>query len=57
VRYDAMSVMLLNEFLKAHRKMEEQSREVQQQKVTINELRKAIESVVARLKEQDSAIQ
>jgi Chaperone of endosialidase len=57
VRHEAVNAMLLNEFLKAHRKMEEQSREVEQQKVTINELRKAMESVVGRLKEQDSTIQ
>jgi DNA recombination-dependent growth factor C len=42
--------MLLNEFLKAHRKMEEQE-------ATIAQLKKEMETVVARLKEQDSKIQ
>jgi len=48
VRYDQINAML-NEFLKEHRKVEEQE-------TTIVELRKEIEMVVARLKEQDSRI-
>jgi Chaperone of endosialidase len=43
VRYDQVNAMLLNEFLKAHRKMEEQQ--------------KQIDTLTARLKEQDSKIQ
>ena len=50
VRYDAVNAMLLNEFLKAHRK-------AQQQEATITELKKEVETVVARLKKQDSKIQ
>jgi len=50
VRYDQINAMLLNEFLKEHRKVEEQE-------TTIMQLRKEIETVVARLKEQDSKIQ
>ena len=50
VRYDQINTMLLNEFLKEHRKVDEQE-------TTIMQLRKEIESVVARLKEQDSKIQ
>jgi hypothetical protein len=50
VRYDAVNAMLLNEFLKEHRKVEEQQ-------ATITQLKKEIETVVARLKEQDSKIQ
>jgi myosin heavy subunit len=50
VRYEAVNAMLLNEFLKEHRK-------VQEQEVTISELKKAMETVVAQLKEQDSKIQ
>ena len=64
VRYDAVNAMLLNEFLKEHRKVEEQNgrlenqaHKIQEQEVTIAELKKAVETVVARLKEQDSKIQ
>lgn len=42
--------MLLNEFLKEDRKLQEQE-------ATITQLKKEMESVVARLKEQDSKIQ
>ena len=71
VRYEAVNAMLLNEFLKEHRRVEEQGCEVQEQKSTISELKitvskqealiaqqqKEIETVAARLKEQDSKIQ
>jgi hypothetical protein len=50
VRYDAVNAMLLNEFLKEHRKVEEQE-------ATITQLKKGMESVTARLKEQDSKIE
>jgi len=71
VRYDAVNAMLLNEFLKEHRRVGQQAREMQQQQatiaelksdgakedVTISEFQKQMESVVARLKEHDSSIQ
>ncbi len=57
VRYEAVNAMLLNEFLKEHRKVQEQARDIQQQKATITELKNGMETVVARLKEQDSRIQ
>jgi len=50
VRYDAVNAMLLNEFLKEHGK-------VQDQEAIIAELKKQMETVVARLKEQNSKIQ
>ena len=50
VRYDAVNAMLLNEFLKEHRKNEEQQ-------ATIAQLKKEMETVVARLKEHDSQMQ
>ena len=50
VRYEAVNAMLLNEFLKEHRK-------VQEQETTIAQLKKGMEAVTARLKEQDSKIQ
>src|ERR1043166_7989080 len=36
VRYDAVNAMLLNEFLKAHRRVEQQAREIQKQRKTIS---------------------
>ena len=71
VRYDAVNAMLLNEFLKEHRKVEQQAREMQEQQATIAELEsdaakqeatisqleKELESVVACLKEHDSRSQ
>jgi hypothetical protein len=50
VRYSAINAMLLNEFLKEHRK-------VQEQEATITELKNEVATVVARLKEQDSKIE
>ncbi len=50
VRYEMVNAMLLNEFLKEHRK-------VQEQEATIAQLRKDMENVLARLKEHDSKIQ
>ena len=39
VRYDQVNAMLLNEFLKEHRKIEQQDRKIQQQEATIAELK------------------
>jgi hypothetical protein len=50
VRYEAVNAMLLNEFLKGHRK-------VQEQEATISRLEKGMERVIARLEEQESQIQ
>ena len=57
VRYEAVNAMLLNEFLKEHRKVEEQSRKIQEQEATIAQLKKEMKTVVAHLEEQDSKIQ
>ena len=57
VRYDQVNAMLLNEFLKEHRKVEEQSRKIQEQDATITRFKKEMQTIVARLKEQDSKIQ
>ena len=57
VRYDAVNVMLLNEFLKEHRKVQEQSHKVQEQEATIAQLKKQMETMVAQLKEQAAQIQ
>jgi hypothetical protein len=50
VRYEAVNAMLLNEFLKEHRT-------VQEQKATISELKNGIAALVAQLKEQAAQIQ
>ena len=68
VRYEAVNAMLLNEFLKEHRKVQEQGRKLQQQETTIaqqrkdfedtiSELKKEMETLAARSKEQDAKIQ
>ena len=64
VRYDAVNAMLLNEFLKEHCKVEEQSRKIQEQEATITELKstvaqqnKDMKVFAANLKEQASQIQ
>ena len=57
VRYDQVNAMLLNEFLKEHWKVEEQSCEILEQRATITELKKGMATVVAELKEQASQIQ
>ena len=45
--------MLLNEFLKEHKKVEEQAREIREQKAAINRLGKTVETVIARIKEHE----
>ncbi len=68
VRYDAVNAMLLNEFLKEHRKVEEQSgklqnqaRKIQEQEATITQLKKdfgaTTAQLTARLDQQASQIQ
>jgi hypothetical protein len=64
VRYEMVNAMLLNEFLKQHeafleegRKGKEQDRKIQEQEVTIAQLKKEMETVLVRLKGHDSEIQ
>jgi uncharacterized coiled-coil protein SlyX len=57
VRYEAVNAMLLNEFLKEHRKVEVQEAIITQLKSTVAEQQKGMEAVIAHLKEQDSKIQ
>jgi uncharacterized coiled-coil protein SlyX len=42
VRYEAVDAMLLNEFLKEHRAVEEQKRKIQEQEATITQLKSAL---------------
>jgi len=53
VRYDAVNAMLLNEFLKEHKKVEEQAREIREQKAAINRLGKTVETALARIEEHE----
>ena len=64
VRYEQINTMLLNEFLKEHRKVEQQEASITELKSTtakqealIAKQQKEMETVVARLKEQASQIQ
>jgi uncharacterized coiled-coil protein SlyX len=64
VRYDQVNAMLLNEFLKEHRKVQEQEATISQlkstvakQDATIAQQQKGMEAVTARLNEQAAQIQ
>ena len=57
VRYEAVNAMLLNEFLKAHSKMQEQEATITQLKSTVAQQQKGMEGFAATLKEQASQIQ
>jgi len=57
VRYEEVNAMLLNEFLKEHCKVEEQGQEILEQRATITELKKEMETVVGQLKEHTAQIQ
>ena len=64
VRYEQINAMLLNEFLKEHKKVEEQNRKlenqdvrIEQQEITIAQLKADVETLIARVAEQNSKIQ
>ena len=57
VRYEEVNAMLLNEFIKAHRKIEEQSVLIARQQSTNAEQQKEIEALAAALKQQAAQIQ
>jgi septal ring factor EnvC (AmiA/AmiB activator) len=54
VRYDAVNAMLLNEFLKEHRKVEQQRRDFE---AALAQQQKQIEALTATVKEQAAQIQ
>ncbi len=56
VRYEAVNAMLLNEFLKQHGKVEEQSRKAGQQDSEIETLKKQNASLTERLNELEAAM-
>ncbi len=49
VRYEAVNAMLLNEFLKEHRKVEQQDRKLEQQEATIAKQQKQIDALTMGL--------
>jgi uncharacterized coiled-coil protein SlyX len=64
VRYEAVNAMLLNEFLKEHRKVEEQEASITQlkstvakQEATIAQQQRGMDAVTGRLNEQAAQIQ
>jgi uncharacterized coiled-coil protein SlyX len=57
VRYEAVNAMLLNEFLKEHRTVQELKSTVAKQEAIIAQQQKGMEAVTARLEQQDSKIQ
>jgi uncharacterized coiled-coil protein SlyX len=56
VRYELVNAMLLNEFLKEHRRGEEQDCKIHEQETTIAELRSQIQSLAAMVNEQTSEL-
>lgn len=57
VLYEQINAMLLNEFLKEHRRGEEQDFKIQEQETTIAELRSEIRNLAAMVSEQASQLQ
>ena len=56
VRYDAVNAMLLNEFLKEHRKVEDQDYRLHQQEATIAQQQKEFASKIALQQKQIAAL-
>ena len=57
VRYDAVNAMLLNEFLKEHRKVEQQDRKLEQQEATIAKQQTQIDAVTAGLQKVSAQLE
>jgi trimeric autotransporter adhesin len=56
VRYEAVNAMLLNEFLKEHRKNEEQQTTIERQQKQIDALTATVEKVSARLELSNASL-
>jgi uncharacterized coiled-coil protein SlyX len=56
VRYDAVNAMLLNEFLKEHKKVDEQQGKIEQQQATIAELKSTVAGQEKRFAQQQKQI-
>ena len=57
VRYEAVNAMLLNEFLKEHRKVEEQAGMNQRQKATIARLEEALKEQAAQIQQVNAELE
>jgi hypothetical protein len=57
VRYDQVNAMLLNEFLKEHRKVEEQQATIEKLESTVVQQQKGMEALTSRLDQQAAQIQ
>jgi endosialidase-like protein len=57
VRYDAVNAMLLNEFLKEHRKVAEQDRKLNEQGATIAKQQKQIEALTTGLQKVSAEVE
>jgi uncharacterized coiled-coil protein SlyX len=57
VRYEAVNAMLLNEFLKEHRKVEEQDGKQKELEATVAQQQKQIEALTAAVKAQAAQVQ
>jgi hypothetical protein len=57
VHYKELGVMLLNEFLKEHKKAEQQQSKIENQQAAIAELKSTVGVLTAQLKEQAAQIQ
>jgi len=57
VRYEEVNAMLLNEFLKEHKKVEEQHASITELKSTVAQRQKGMEVLTAQLQEQAAQIQ
>ena len=57
VRYEAVNAMLLNEFLKEHKRVETQQATITNLKSTVAQQQKGMEILTAQLKEQATQIQ
>jgi Chaperone of endosialidase len=56
VRYEQINAMLLNEFLKEHRKLEQQDRKIQEQEAMITGLKSEMKALASTVKEQATQI-
>src|SRR5207244_3798038 len=57
VRYDAVNAMMLNEFLKEHKRVEEQQNQIEKQQVAIAHQQKQIEALTAGLQKVSAQLE
>jgi trimeric autotransporter adhesin len=57
VRYEAVNAMLLNEFLKEHRRVEQQNQKIQEQEATMAQLKSTVAKQEATIAEQQEGFE